>query len=139
MSKKNPATQPAKRILIVEDEDALMDIYQTRLTMDGFDVSVASDGISGFAAAIQVHPDLILLDVMLPGKDGFAVLQDLKLNPVTERIPVIILSNLGQDYEIVRGKKLGAARFLTKANLTPNEVSAQVKAVLAETAAPSSS
>jgi two-component system phosphate regulon response regulator PhoB len=131
---KNPATTAAKRILVVEDEPALADIYQTRLAMDGFDVSVASDGISGFAAAIQTHPDLILLDVMLPGKDGFAVLQDLKLNLATEHIPVIILSNLGQDYEIVRGKKLGAARFLTKANLTPNQVSVQVKAVLAEAA-----
>ncbi len=137
MPKKTATT--AQRILIVEDEPALADIYQTRLTMDGFDVRVATDGIAGLSAAIESLPDVILLDVMLPGKDGFAVLADLKMNLSTEHIPVIILSNLGQDYEIIRGKKLGAARFLTKANLTPNEVSAQVQSVLKEAGKPPAS
>lgn len=134
MSKKPAASERAKRVLIVEDEPALADIYKTRLLMDGFDVSVESDGIRGLAAAVTTIPDVILLDVMLPGKDGFAVLADLKMNLATEHVPVIILSNLGQDYEVTRGKKLGAARFLTKANLTPNEVSAQVQGVLKEVA-----
>jgi DNA-binding response OmpR family regulator len=129
-----PAETVQRRVLLVEDEPALSDIYKTRLEMDGYAVTTAFDGIAGFAAAVHDAPDVILLDVMLPGKDGFAVLTDLKANPVTERIPVIILSNLGQDYEVQRGKKLGANRFLTKANLTPNEVSREVASVLAERA-----
>jgi DNA-binding response OmpR family regulator len=136
MSKKTvqPAETMQRRVLIVEDEPALSDIYRTRLEMDGFAVTTAMDGIAGFATAVHDAPDVILLDVMLPGKDGFAVLADLKANPVTEHIPVIILSNLGQDYEVQRGKKLGADRFLTKANLTPNEVSREVTSLLAERA-----
>jgi DNA-binding response OmpR family regulator len=124
------STSTQRRVLIVEDEPALADIYKTRLEMDGFAVATAADGITGLAAAIEQLPDIILLDVMLPGKDGFAVLADLKMNIGTEHIPVIILSNLGQDYEVTRGKKLGATRFLTKANLTPNEVSKEVRSVL---------
>jgi DNA-binding response OmpR family regulator len=120
------------KILLIEDEPALRDIYSTKLRMDGFTVIEAGDGIEGFDAAVQDPPTLILLDVILPIKDGFEVLKDLKANPKTAPIPVIILSNLGQEYEVKRGISLGAEGFFTKANLTPTSMVEEVKKVLAK-------
>jgi len=122
------------KILVIEDEPALRDIFSTKLRMEGFEVIEAGDGIEGFDAAIQEAPDLVLLDVVLPVKDGFEVLKDLKDNPRTRSIPVTILSNLGQDYEIKQGMALGARGFLTKANLTPAKLVEEVKGALAEEA-----
>jgi DNA-binding response OmpR family regulator len=126
------STKPlkGKKVLIVEDEPALRDIYATKLEGDGCEVFQASDGAQGFNAAIQHLPDLILLDVIMPIKDGFEVLSDLKLNPKTKDIPVIILSNLGQSYEVKRGMDLGAEDFLTKANLVPSRIAEKVIAIL---------
>lgn len=127
------ANQPNEakiRVLVIEDEPALRDIYSTKLRIDGFDVIEAADGIEGLDAAIQHDPAIVLLDVVLPIKDGFEVLKDLKDNPRTKGIPVVILSNLGQEYEVKRGLALGAETFLTKANLTPEQVVEQVRKVL---------
>ncbi|MEY4745079.1 MAG: Alkaline phosphatase synthesis transcriptional regulatory protein phoP, two-component system, OmpR [Candidatus Parcubacteria bacterium] len=118
-------------ILIIEDEPALRDIYSTRLRMDGFEVLEAVDGIEGLDSAIQHEPEMILLDIVLPIKDGFEVLKDLKSSPKTRAIPVVIMSNLGQDYEVKRGMALGAESFLTKANLTPVQIVEQVRKLLA--------
>ncbi|MFH1047828.1 MAG: response regulator [Patescibacteria group bacterium] len=119
-----------KKILIVEDEPALRDIYATKLESEGCVVIQASDGTQGFNAAIQQLPDVILLDVIMPVKDGFEVLKDLKLNPKTQQIPVIFLSNLGQSYEIKRGLDLGAEDFLTKANLVPSKIVEKLMGIL---------
>ena len=118
------------KVLIIEDEPALLDIYSTKLSLNGFNVVQAKDGIEGVEAALHDGPDIVLLDVLLPFKDGFEVLQDLKSHPKTKAIPVIILSNLGQEYEVKRGLALGAECFLTKANLTPNRVVEEVNRVL---------
>ncbi|HTK04548.1 MAG TPA: response regulator [Candidatus Eisenbacteria bacterium] len=118
------------KVLIIEDEPALRDIYSTKLKIDGFEVLEATDGVEGFEAAIQQSPAIVLLDVVLPIKDGFEVLKDLKANPKTRGIPVVILSNLGQGYEVKRGMALGAATFLTKANLTPVQIVEEVRKVL---------
>ena len=118
------------RVLIIEDEPALVDIYSTKLLMEGFEVQSAMDGVVGFEMAVNNSPDCILLDVLLPSKDGFEVLKDLRDIPKMKEVPIIILSNLGQEYEIKRGLSLGATRFLTKANLTPARVVDEVRAVL---------
>lgn len=128
----NQPTEAKIKVLVIEDEPALRDIYSTKLRIDGFDVLEAADGIEGLDAAIQGDPAIILLDVVLPIKDGFEVLKDLKDNPKTKGIPVVILSNLGQEYEVKRGLALGAETFLTKANLTPVQVVEQVRKVLAK-------
>lgn len=119
------------RILLIEDEPALRDIYATKMRMEGFGVIEAGDGIDGFDKAIQEGPEVILLDILLPIKNGFDVLRDLKANPRTKGIPVIILSNLGQDYEVKQGLALGAECFLTKASLTPAKMVEEVRAVIA--------
>jgi DNA-binding response OmpR family regulator len=125
-----PPKVPTK-ILVIEDEPALLDIYATKLRLNGFEVVTAQDGIEGIESAIHDDPQLILLDVLLPFKDGFEVLKDVKSHPKTKNIPVIILSNLSQEYEVKRGLSLGAECFLTKANLTPARVVEEVRRVLA--------
>ena len=118
------------RVLVVDDEPALLDIYTTKLKMENYDVLTAGDGLSGLELALHESPDIVLLDVLMPGKDGFEVLRDLRSAPQTKELPVIILSNLGQEYEVRRGLSLGANRFLTKADLTPTRVAQAVKETL---------
>lgn len=125
---------PKKKVVIVEDEPALQDIYRTKLDMEGYEVHTASDGVEGLSTVVSEMPDVVLLDVVLPIKDGFQVLEDLKANPQTKDIPVIILSNLGQGYEIKRGMALGAKAFLTKANLTPDQIHKEIERVMSEEA-----
>lgn len=123
--------KPAKgKLLFVEDEEVLSDIYATKLSMEGYDVVTARDGIEGLDLALESNPDLILLDIILPKKDGFELLEDIKSDPKLKRIPVLLLSNLGQDYEIDRGIKLGAYKFLTKSNFTPSQVTQEVNSVI---------
>lgn len=120
-----------KSILLIEDEPALRDIFSTKLRMEGFEVIEAGDGVEGLSAAIEQIPSLILLDVVLPIKDGFAVLRDLKDHPKTKLIPVVFLTNLGQDFEVRKGMSLGAKNFLTKANLTPASLIDEIRKILA--------
>lgn len=127
---KKKETAGAKKVLLIEDEPSLRDIYATKLRLDGFDVIEAGDGVEGFSAAIESSPHVVLLDIVLPIKDGYEVLKDLKGNPRTKDIPVIILSNLGQEFEVKQGIALGAKRFLTKANLTPSKMVDEVRSVL---------
>lgn len=129
------STEQKTKVLVIEDEPALRDIYSTKLRMEGFEVLEAADGIEGLDSALQHAPAIILLDVVLPIKDGFEVLKDLKMNSKTKEIPVVILSNLGQEYEVKRGMALGAVAFLTKANLTPLQIVEQVRKVLGKAGA----
>ena len=115
------------RILIVEDEEMLSTMYKVKFENDGYEVYTANNGAEGIEIAAQKVPHLILLDIIMPKIDGFAVLKKLKENPKTKGVPVILLTNLGQDEDISRGKELGAAGYLIKANNTPSEVVAKVK------------
>ena len=130
MPKIKNVTQTKKTILLVEDEEDLREIYKTKFSLEGYRVITAKSGTEAIDLAIHRKPDLILLDVILPQKDGFVVLEELKRNPKTKNIPVFILSNLGQDWEIKKGKELGAVKFLVKANVTPKEVIKIVKEIL---------
>ena len=117
-------------VLVVEDEPALQEMYSTKLLSDGFKVDVASDGIEGIDKAMHLLPDIILLDVLLPKKDGFSVLAELKQNDKTKEIPVIIMSSLGQDYEVKKGKAEGAVAYLIKTEASPSDIVAKVREVL---------
>lgn len=116
-----------KKVLLVEDEQALLKIYSNKLRHSGFDVSVAITGDEALRKAPAEKPDIILLDLILPGKDGFVVLQALKEDEVTKNIPVIILSNLGQEADMSRGKELGAVDYLVKADVGLMELVEKVK------------
>jgi two-component system alkaline phosphatase synthesis response regulator PhoP len=122
--------QNKKTILIVDDEEEIREIYKTKLSRDGYRVIAADSGTKGAEMALEKRPDLILLDIVLPMKEGFSVLEDLKKNPKTKKIPVIIFSNLNQDYEEKMAKELGAEAYLVKTNVTPEEVVGAVENIL---------
>ena len=116
-----------KTILLVEDEEDIRNIYKTKLVKAGYGVVTANSGIRGVDLARKKQPDLILLDIVLPMGEGFSVLEDLKKNPKTRNIPVVIFSNLDQDYEKKMARDLGAEEYLTKTNVTPGEVVETIK------------
>ena len=120
----------AKKILIVEDDKFLRDLISQKLLKEGYDIAEAVDGEKGIEGVKKEKPDLVLLDLILPGVDGFEVLSQIKADPILAQIPVIILSNLGQKEDVERGLKLGAVDYLIKAHFTPEEIIQKVKAVL---------
>ena len=120
----------AKKILIVEDDKFLRELIAQKLIKEGYNIVEAVDGEKGIKSVKEEKPDLILLDLILPGIDGFEVLAKIKEDPVISQIPVIILSNLGQKDDIERGLKIGAVDYLIKAHFTPGEIVEKVKAVL---------
>lgn len=102
------------KILTIDDDRFFQKFYQTKLTEHGFEVVVAKDGEEGIALARQLHPDLILLDIIMPKKDGFEVLAELSKDETLKKIPVIVFSTLGQEQEVERAKKLGARDYINK-------------------------
>lgn len=119
-----------KTILLVEDEKEICDIYGTKLRKAGYTVITADSGTKGVKLALRKKPDLIFLDLILPIKEGFIVLEELKKNPKTKSIPIVILSNLDQDYEVKMAKNLGATEHLVKVETTPNDVVKIAKKIL---------
>jgi len=111
-----------KRILVIEDEPSILKAMKEVFESNGYRVASAGDGEHGLALAAENKPDLILLDLILPGKNGFEVLKELKSSPELSKIPVVISSNLGDEEEVQQGLKLGASDFLIKADYDLNEV-----------------
>ena len=120
-----------KKLLIIEDDDLIRDLYKRQLELADFEIDAYSNGKDGIAAA-QKHPySMILLDVMLPEMNGIEILQKLKQDPATKAMPVLFLSNLGQDAVINEGIALGAIGYLVKVSLTPNQLVEEIKKRLA--------
>ncbi|HEY65944.1 MAG TPA: response regulator [Caldilineae bacterium] len=120
----------AKTILVVDDEPDVQQLLNLILTRAGYQVSTANDGIEALSEVGRTPPDLILLDIMMPGMDGYEVLQRLRSDPATAHIPVIILSAKGDVQDRVKGLRLGADDYIPKP-ADPNELIARVEAVLA--------
>ncbi len=119
-----------KKILIIEDDRFLKELMSKKLVGEGYQISEVIDGEEGVRAVKSEKPDLILLDLILPGIDGFEVLTRIKQDPEIAQIPVIILSNLGQKEDIERGIKLGAVDYLIKAHFTPGEIVEKIANIL---------
>ncbi len=119
-----------QKILLVEDDTFLAGMYVTKLTMEHFEVELATDGLLGLSKAETTRPDLILLDILLPKMNGFEVLKRIKAQPELQDIPVILLTNLGQKSDVSQGLDLGAADYLIKAHFMPSEVVAKIKRYL---------
>ena len=118
-------------IYLVEDDSFIYGMYQTKLKNRGYMVELAVDGESAWARLQQDPlPDLVLLDVVLPKKDGFEILEELRANERTKYLPVILLTNLGQKPDVERGVKLGADDYIIKAHYTPSEVMEKVEKLL---------
>ena len=118
------------KILIIEDDKFLRELISQKLEKAGYEVCEAIDGEEGIKQVKTENPDLVLLDLILPGIDGFEVLSQMKREPALSKIPVIILSNLGQKEDIEKGINLGADDYLIKAHFTPNEIIEKIQAVL---------
>lgn len=117
-------------ILIVEDDKFLRDLAVQKLEKEGIKTFAAMDGEQGIAIATKEIPDVVLLDILLPGIDGFEVLTRIKQDPALVKTTVIMLSNFGQREDIDRAKKLGAEQFLIKASYTLDEIIQEVKKVI---------
>ena len=120
------------KILIIEDDRFLRDLIQQKLTKEGFTTLVAVDGEEGVKIAKEQKPHLVLLDLILPGIDGFEILRKLKSDAETSAIPVIVLSNLGQKEDMDRAMKAGAEDFMVKAHFTPTEIVSKIRSILEE-------
>lgn len=117
-------------VFLVEDDTFLCNIYQKKFEMEGFKVITADNGEKGLAEIKKKKPDVVLLDILLPKLDGFAVLSKLKADADTKDIPVILLTNLGQKDDVDKGIEAGAVDYLIKAHFKPSEVVEKVRKVL---------
>ena len=118
------------KILIVEDEEVLSKVLQEKLEKDGDEVALAADGEEAVTRAKSFSPDVIVLDLLLPKRSGFEVLQILKADQVLKAIPVIVVSNLGEDSDIKRALSLGAADYYVKSEHPINEIIEKIKNIL---------
>ncbi|OGF22265.1 hypothetical protein A2Y83_02040 [Candidatus Falkowbacteria bacterium RBG_13_39_14] len=120
-----------KKILIVDDDAFLSKLYFKKFVEEGFEVFTALDGDKGIEIAKKSYPDLIMLDIQLPGIGGYEVLMELKKNAVTNSIPVIILSNFFQKEDVQKFLKAGVKDYLIKSHFMPDEVVKKAKKILA--------
>ncbi|MFH0852241.1 MAG: response regulator [bacterium] len=124
-----------KKILIIEDEKVLLEVLQKKLTSEGFQVDIAQDGDEGILKMKADKPDLVLLDIIMPKKDGFEVLAAMQQSEELSDIPVVIISNSGQPVEIDKALKMGVRDYLVKTEFDPEEVSEKVVKILGEASA----
>ena len=115
-----------KKILLVEDDPFIQDIYKTALEQADFEVKIIEKGDRALKAIKEEKPDLVLLDIVLPGKDGWEVLHEIKSDSSLET-RVFVLSNLDQKEEVDKGKNLGADKYFIKAHYTPSQIVEEVK------------
>lgn len=119
-----------KKVLIVEDDQLIFTILSRELLDAGFEVANAFDGEQAVSVTKEVHPDLVLLDILLPRKNGFEVLAILKADADLSKIPVVILSNLGQPDDIKKGRELGAIDYMVKVEFEPKQIVSKVRTLL---------
>ena len=116
-----------RKILLVEDDTALASVYRSRLELEGFDVCEANNGEDALSLAVSEHPDLILLDVMMPKISGFDVLDLLRNTPETTNIRVIMLTALSQPKDKERAEQLGVDDYLVKSQVVTGDVVERVR------------
>lgn len=116
-----------KRILLVEDDTSLADVYQARLELEGFDVRQVNNGEDALSVALDFHPDLVLLDAMMPKISGFDVLDILRNTPETTNIRVVMLTALSQPKDKERAENLGVDEYMVKSQVVIGDVVERVK------------
>jgi len=118
------------RILFVEDDQFLSSLLKSRLQKEGFEVFLAKDGEEAFAFLKNNKPDLILLDIILPKKSGFELMEEMRSDPQVEGAPIIIVSNLGQPEDVTKGRELGAIEYFVKAKTSIDDLVEKIKEFL---------
>ncbi len=131
MTQPDKETKHNKKILLAEDDFVLAEMYKTKFIQEGFQVFLAGDGEEAIQSARKNHPDIALLDILMPKKDGIEVAVEMKEDPHLGDIPIIFLTNLGgREGDEEAGRSLGALDVITKANVTPQKIADKVKNVL---------
>ena len=119
------------KILIVEDNLSLNKAYKDKFTSSGFDVDIAIDGDEAIAALKRRPlPNLIILDLIIPKRDGYQVLEDVKASRVWKKIPVVIASNLGEETNMEKAKRMGAVDYFVKSDVTLEDLVHKIKTIL---------
>jgi len=120
------------KVLIIDDDVTLREMYAERMKIEGYEVLIAENGEDGIVKAKEFKPNVILLDIMMPGTNGFGVLETLQKNPDTEKIPILMLSALIQEENKKKSKKAGAIGYIVKSETTPATVLEKVKEAVAK-------
>lgn len=120
-----------EKILIIEDDRFIAKMYQTKLSLEGYAVEVAENGVQGVEKIKSFEPDLVLLDIIMPEMDGFGVLETIRDDDTINSTSVVVMSNLAQEDHLKRAKALGAKDYIVKSQLTPMDVVKKIKEVLA--------
>ncbi|MBT6401545.1 response regulator [candidate division WWE3 bacterium] len=123
----------ARTILIVEDDVALANLYKTELETNGYTVIHVAEGVQALDSIKQNTPDLVLLDIMLPGKNGLEILQDMRADDALKEAKVIMLTNFGNEENVSTALELGALDYVMKYKITPSEMSAKIASLLGDT------
>lgn len=127
---EKPVAGANKKILMVEDDQFLRELATKKFRLAGYEIVTAADGAEALTLVERENPALILLDIILPGLDGFEVLRTLRTSPPHRHIPVVMLSNLAQESDVARGKKLGAVEYLVKTEFTLDEIVKKIKRLI---------
>ncbi len=126
-AKENEMATPKKYLLVAEDDRFYANVYTNKLAKEGYEVKVVGDGQQILDAVKERIPDLILLDLVMPVKDGFETLKELKADEKTKNIPVIVLSSLGQEEDATKVRELGATDYFVKTNITIHDMVGKIK------------
>jgi DNA-binding response OmpR family regulator len=118
------------KVLIIEDNKFVRTVYEAELHQENIEVELAEDGEVGLAKALNTKPDLILMDLILPRKNGFVLLEELKADAKTKKIPVVVTSALGQKSDIDEVMKMGAIKYFTKDNYSQKQIIQEVLKLL---------
>lgn len=119
------------KVLIIEDDQLMSRLYEKAFRFEKYDVELAANGDAGLDKAKSGKPTLILLDIMMPGKNGFEVLEELKARTNTKNIPVVVLTNLAGTGDAEKALKMGAVKYIIKSQHEPTQIVAMVKEILA--------
>lgn len=120
----------AKKVILVEDDEFIREIYTRQLKLEGIEAVAYANGKDGMAAITQGQVDLVLLDIMLPDTNGLEILKTIKQTETLKQIPVVMLTNLGQDEVIREGFRLGAAGYMVKAAYNPDQIIDEIRNIL---------
>lgn len=125
-------TAPAAKIAIIEDDIVISQMYRMKFEAEGFEVQTADNGRTGVELAEKMHPDIILLDIRMPEMNGDEALKEIRKAPWGKHVPVLVLTNLGEEEAPGTLKALGIHSYIVKADFTPRQVVQRVKQALAE-------
>jgi DNA-binding response OmpR family regulator len=119
-----------KTILLVEDDQFLASLLKNRLTKEDFEILLAKNSDEAISFLETNNPDLIVMDIILPGKSGFEAIEAIAALPQASRVPIIVLSNLGQESDVARGKQLGVIDYFVKAETSIDDLTTKIKGFL---------